>query len=85
MFWCVPDPLNEDEIRDIKKTVVKERKDILAAKMAALKINTPTKTGKPKKSIKVVNSGGSSGSGKKATASKPDGKVSPAVLEFHDL
>ena len=67
--------------------MVKERKDILAAKMAAMKITTPTKTttSKPKKSIKVVNSGGSSGSGKKATASKPDGKVSPAVLEFHDL
>ena len=84
MFWCVPEPLSEEEIKTIKKDVVKERKDILAAKMAAMKINTPTKTGKPKKTIKVVNSGGSSGSGKKAAA-KPDGKVTPSVLEFNDL
>ena len=85
MYWCVPEPLSVQEIYKIKNEVVKERKDILAAKMAAMKINTPTKTGKPKKQIKVVNSGGSSGGSGKKAANKPDGKASPSVLEFNDL
>jgi hypothetical protein len=53
--------------------------------MAELNITTPTKTSKPKVMVKITNSAGSTGSGKKASASKQDGKASPSVLEFNDL
>jgi hypothetical protein len=36
MYWCVPVPLTDEEIKTIKKDVVKERKDALDAKMAAM-------------------------------------------------
>ena len=49
--------------------MIKERKDILAAKMAELNITTPTKTSKPKVMVKITNSAGSTGSGKKANKS----------------